>query len=129
MGSSGLNNGGVWKTIDGGTTWNLVLTRLDVWGVRIDPDMPSRVYAGAQGTGSMSGEGQFISEDGGATWIRMTGMPFTAYGAEWTFFDPADSQNIYVGTFGGGAWKARIVHAGRAGCSVYGGTGFGRGAA
>ena len=108
MGSSGLNNGGVWKTTDGGATWSHIVDKPDCWGVRIDPNDRNRVYLGAW-SWVEQGEGSFISEDGGTTWTRLVGMPFTSAGAKWTFFDPVDSQNIYIGTDGGGAWKARIV--------------------
>jgi hypothetical protein len=70
--------GGVWKTIDGGTTW---MPRTDkecslaMGSIAIDPVNPEIVYAGT-GEQHFSGDsyygcGVLRSGDGGATWVQL----------------------------------------------------------
>jgi len=58
--------GRIGKSTDGGTTWPLGLTRriteADISTLAIDPEQPSRLYAGT------TGQGLFRSDDGGASW-------------------------------------------------------------
>ncbi|OLC54281.1 MAG: hypothetical protein AUH92_04370 [Acidobacteria bacterium 13_1_40CM_4_69_4] len=80
-------NRGIYRSIDGGTTWDKVLYVADDSGgidVAIDPGDTNRVYAAIwqrQSLGSSwyiagPNSGIFRSTDGGATWSRMTnGLP------------------------------------------------------
>jgi len=58
--------GRIGKSTDGGTTWPLELTRritdANISTLVVDPEQPSRLYAGT------TGQGVFRSDDGGATW-------------------------------------------------------------
>ena len=81
---------GIYRSLDGGTTWEKVLYVADDSGgidVAIDPANPDRVYAAIwqrQSLGSSwyiagSNSGVFRSTDGGTTWSRMTnGLPLGA---------------------------------------------------
>lgn len=71
--------GGVWKTIDGGTTWislNDFMGNLAVCALIIDPNNSNTIYAGT-GEGffnldAIRGAGIFKSTDAGASWSQLS---------------------------------------------------------
>src|SRR5438132_2238290 len=78
----GTDNGGVWKTTDGGANWTpltdfvtdptIGAVPIAIGGVAVDPGNPNNVYA-ATGVGdnqvaSQPGVGVLKSTDGGRTW-------------------------------------------------------------
>lgn len=69
-GSGGQQGGcGLWKTTDGGSTWQPIgdsLPSLAISALAIDPSKPTRVYAATQD------QGMFRTEDGGTTWVQVT---------------------------------------------------------
>ncbi len=78
----GTAMGGVWKSVDGGTTWKPLMDdqpSLAVGSIAIDPASPSTVYVG---TGEPAfragygGRGLFKSTDSGATWSKIGGDGF-----------------------------------------------------
>ena len=84
---------GVYRTIDGGKTWERVLYKDENTGavqVAIDPNNPAIVYAdlwaarqGPWENGAWNGKesGLYKSTDGGATWKKLTnGLPTTEQG-------------------------------------------------
>ncbi len=87
--TSNARTSGIFKSIDGGTTWKQVLNRNDSTGgmtLKMDPNNPRIVYASLwqayRNAWSMSsggsGSGLFKSTDGGDTWKEITrnpGMP------------------------------------------------------
>ncbi|MBK7632659.1 MAG: T9SS type A sorting domain-containing protein [Ignavibacteriales bacterium] len=70
--------GGVWKSVDGGTTWtalNDFMGNLAVCALVIDPNNPNTIYAGT-GEGffnldAIRGAGIFKSTDAGASWSQL----------------------------------------------------------
>ena len=73
--------GGIWKTTDGGTTWQDIgfnLASLTFGSIAIDPSNPDVVYAGAGesiryfNAVTYSGKGLYKSTDAGATWTQIT---------------------------------------------------------
>ncbi|WP_170134764.1 T9SS type A sorting domain-containing protein [Marinirhabdus gelatinilytica] len=67
----GANTGGVWKTLDGGETWQPLgdtFTNLTVYSVAIDP-LDSDTYYFGSSSGLV-----FKSIDGGATWSQLADM-------------------------------------------------------
>jgi photosystem II stability/assembly factor-like uncharacterized protein len=112
--------GGLWKTTDGGTTWNPTtddLPRLSSGSVAIDRNNPSTIY---YGTGELNfnvdgypGEGIFKSTDDGTTWSQA--MPFTSKGALYftgkivvasnSTVYAAGYYDAYKSTDGGQTWK------------------------
>lgn len=112
---AGSVGGGVWKTIDGGNTWNPLtdlLPSIGIGALAMDPQNPDTLYAG---TGewytnstrgdSIRGAGIFKTTDGGATWTQ---LPGTASPATTSFYftnkivvSPNDSNKIYAATYGG----------------------------
>ena len=77
--------GGGWRSVDGGATWEKVIDKPFVWKITVDPEEPTRLWAGIQCYSTLwadpdyEGEGVAISEDGGDTWDLMPTFPFTAY--------------------------------------------------
>lgn len=92
-------DGGVYKTVDGGTTWLAVKTGNSVYSLGIDPLTPDTVYAGAW-------EGVYKTTDGGDTWQAYNeGLP---YGPSIRTFaiDPGTPSTVYVGTIRYGIFKS-----------------------
>ena len=102
---------GVYKTTDGGNSWQRVLYKDENTGavqVTLDPNNPDVVYAdmwaGRQGpweNGAWNGDesGLFKSTDGGATWKKLTnGLPTPAQGLGRIGFciAPTDSRRLYA---------------------------------
>lgn len=95
---------GVWKTIDGGITWQHTGTNLgepncDEYGLTIDPKN-SNVYAAATKI--------FMSYDKGNTWYGFNNSFLNGFAVSPTI-DPYNSDIIYVGVIGGdqpGLWKS-----------------------
>lgn len=102
---------GVYRTLDGGNTWEKVLYFDENTGaiqVTLDPNNPQVVYAdmwaGRQGpweNGAWNGKesGLFKSTDGGNTWKKLTkGLPTTEQGLGRIGFciAPSDSKRMYA---------------------------------
>jgi photosystem II stability/assembly factor-like uncharacterized protein len=100
---------GVYRTTDGGRTWQKVLYKDDKTGaidVAIDPANPSVVYASLwevrRTPWSLSsggpGSGLYKSTDGGTTWRRLegNGLPAGILGRIGIAVSPADSSRIYT---------------------------------
>ncbi|MER6384181.1 hypothetical protein [Streptomyces sp. NPDC001250] len=79
------NDGGIWKTTDGGTTWQPktdLMPSLSMGAVALEPGNPSTVYAGTgnifDGGGQFTkGVGIYKSLDGGETWSVQGAAAFT----------------------------------------------------
>lgn len=75
---AGSVSGGIWKSVNGGTTWNVVndqLPNLAIGSMAFDPQNPLVIYAGT-GEGVFNGDaigglGIYKSTDGGDTWAVM----------------------------------------------------------
>ena len=121
---------GVFRSTDGGRTWNRVLFRDDKTGavdLVMDPNNPDVLYAGLwevfRTPYSLSsggpGSGLFKTTDGGATWAELTprpGLPKPVWGKIGVTVSGADSNRLYAiieardgGIFmsddAGGSWK------------------------
>lgn len=98
--------GGCYRSVDGGAHWTRMAIPVPAVGSgplgntpygyapSIDPGNTLTAYYGTEN------QGFFKTLDGGATWARVTDLPFSSiqhvnFGA----------GNVYVGTFGGGVWK------------------------
>lgn len=64
-----VRGGGVWKSIDGGATWNLLTNTTGFWNVsKIACDAAGNVYVGTNG----NNQGLQRSTNGGASWTNIT---------------------------------------------------------
>jgi len=99
---------GVYRTLDGGDTWEKVLFLSDKTGavdLEFCPDNPDEIYASFWHcerkpwtiiSGADEG-GLFRSSDGGDTWIHLTeGLPQDLIGKSDLAVSPADPDRIYV---------------------------------
>ena len=100
---------GLYRSLDGGTTWKQVLFTNDRTGaseVAIDPQHPNIVFAGMWQrqeapweNGSFIGSegGMYRSTDGGDTWTKLTGhgLPDNILQVQITI-SPSDSRRIYA---------------------------------
>ncbi|MCF8379662.1 MAG: T9SS type A sorting domain-containing protein [Bacteroidales bacterium] len=71
---AGAPSGGLWKTIDGGTTWTSIgdqLASLGVSDIAINPQDPNIIYiaTGDGDSGDTYGSGILKSTNGGSTWF------------------------------------------------------------
>ena len=124
---AGTASGGLWKSTDGGTTWDPIFDEQPVHSIgsiAIDQDNPDVVWVGT-GEGNPrnsqnAGDGVFRSMDGGRTWTRV-GLRGTrsihrllihpddadvAYaGAQGATWGPTPERGVYKTTDGGANWE------------------------
>jgi hypothetical protein len=110
---------GLYKTIDGGKNWSLLLHGSNLStgcsGLAMDPANPDRLFAGlwdfrrkgwtfrsgSDGPTGESGSGLFLTEDGGATWKPLDehsapGLPPPPWGRLDVTFAPSNPQRVYA---------------------------------
>lgn len=123
-------SGGVWKTVNAGTTWTPVFENegaFSIGAVALDPKNPSTVWVGTGERNSQRsvgyGDGVYRSDDGGKNW-RNVGLKTSEHIGR-IAIDPRDSNVVFVAaqgplwsaggerglyktTDGGKTWKAVI---------------------
>ncbi|MDP2389501.1 MAG: sialidase family protein, partial [Acidobacteriota bacterium] len=128
----GTATGGLWKTVNNGTTWEVLFDDLDdavsIGDIAINPNDANTVWVGTgennnRQSGSW-GNGVYKSTDGGRTW-KNVGLPNSKHIAR-IIVDPVDHDIVYVAALGslwgaggergvykttdGGLTWARILH-------------------
>ena len=112
----GTAAGGVWKTINGGTTWEPIFDKqptLSIGDFALEPGNPDVIYVGtgeANTRNSVSfGRGLYKSTDGGKSW-RFLGLGDTRHIAR-VMVHPTDPRTIYVCAVGhiGGPSAERLA--------------------
>ncbi len=98
----GENGGGIFKSLDGGQTWENTtdgLEHTDFWACAIDPGNPERMYAGES-----SGGGVLRSTDGGQTWSQINDglQDLRVFSLA---VDPANPKIIWAGTESKGVFR------------------------
>jgi photosystem II stability/assembly factor-like uncharacterized protein len=72
--ANGCSNTGIYRSSDGGSTWDLVLGEGCATGLVMDSANPRRLYA-ALSRVDPSIAGIYETTDGGTTWTKLTGCP------------------------------------------------------
>ncbi len=102
----GTATGGLWKTVNNGTTWDVLFDDLDdtvsIGDIAINPNDANTVWIGSgennnRQSGSW-GNGLYKSIDGGKTWKHM-GLPTSKHIAR-IIVDPIDHDIVYVAALG-----------------------------
>jgi len=101
----GVASGGVWKTVNDGTTWTPVFEKegsSSIGWVTLDPNDPSVVWVGAGESNSQRsvgyGDGIYRSDDGGKNWKNL-GLKKSEHIGR-VVIDPRDSKVVYVAAAG-----------------------------
>jgi photosystem II stability/assembly factor-like uncharacterized protein len=101
----GVNNGGVWKTIDYGRTWVPIFDDQptgSVGDLAVAPSNPSIIYVGSgeglQRPDLSTGDGVYKSTDAGKTWRNMGLKDAQQIGS--IIVDPKDPNRIFVAALG-----------------------------
>jgi len=135
----GTAAGGMWKTINGGTTWTPIFERertLSIGDFALEPGNPNVLYVGtgeANVRNSVSfGRGMYKSTDGGSSW-RHIGLGDTRHIAR-VMVNPLDPRTVYACAVGhmagpnaergvfvsrdaGGTWTRALYLDDRHGCA------------
>jgi photosystem II stability/assembly factor-like uncharacterized protein len=103
----GVEQGGLFKTIDGGRNWHEIDSYArpddevyrDIHQCVLRPSHPDEIYM----TGGM---GLYRSEDGGKSWVHLTGRNFRIGYPDKLIFSPLDDRTMFMcGSFGNpGTW-------------------------
>lgn len=97
----GTTTGGLWKTVNNGTTWEVLFNTRDdvvsIGDVTIDQRNPDLVWVGTGGSQSW-GNGVYKSMDGGKTWTHQ-GLADSKYITR-ILLDPSDPNIVYVAALG-----------------------------
>jgi photosystem II stability/assembly factor-like uncharacterized protein len=101
----GVASGGVWKTVNDGTTWTPVFDKegsYSIGWVALDPNDPAVVWVGAGESNSQRsvayGDGIYRSDDGGKNWQNL-GLKKSEHIGR-VVVDPRDSKVVYVAAEG-----------------------------
>lgn len=101
----GVGSGGIFKTVNGGTTWTSIFDNEDSYSIgciTLDPNNPETIWVGSgenvSGRHVGYGSGVFRSRDGGTTWENM-GLTASEH-IGMIRVDPRDSNVIYVAAQG-----------------------------
>lgn len=97
--------GGVWKTINGGTTYKPLFDSQGSYSIGVvtmDPNNPNVIWVGTGENNNQRsvsyGDGLYKSEDGGASWTHMGLKNSEHIGS--IVIDPENSDRIYVAAIG-----------------------------
>jgi photosystem II stability/assembly factor-like uncharacterized protein len=101
----GVASGGVWKTVNGGTTFTPVFQNegsYSIGHVVIDPKNPNTIWVGTGEANNQRsvgwGDGVYRSDDGGRSWRNM-GLKDSQHIGR-IVIDPRDSKVLYVAAYG-----------------------------
>jgi len=100
-----VGSGGVWKTVNAGTTWTPIFdhqTSYSIGCITLDPSNPDVVWVGTgENVGGRHvgfGDGVYLSRDGGANWEKR-GLEKSEHISK-IVVDPADPNTLWVAAQG-----------------------------
>ena len=120
--------GGIWKSLNGGTTWSVIddlMVNLAITSIVFTPGNPAVMYASTgesfRNADSIRGAGIFKSVDGGTTWAQLASTNTADF--YWTarLSISADATTILAATRDAGLWRS--TDAGATFNRVYGASG------
>ena len=98
----GHEESGLYRTTDGGTTWEKLLQKgPEHFGGFYHPARPGWIYATL--TEGAPESGLYLSTDDGKTWRPLPDLPFA--NVQRVHFDPADPDHVILSTFGGSVFR------------------------
>lgn len=125
----GTTGGGVWKTIDGGNSWQNVSDGYfktgTIGAIAVAPSDKNVVYVGTgehaiRGVMSHDGDGMYRSTDGGRTWKKI-GLDLSQHiarivvdpqnpdvvfvAAQGALYSPSEERGVFKSIDGGATWK------------------------
>jgi len=126
-----VGSGGVWKTVNAGTTWDSIFDgqgSYSIGAITLDPSNPNTVWVGTgENIGGRHvgyGDGVYVSHDGGATW-KNVGLkesehisrvvihpedPDTVWvAAQGPLWSAGGERGLYKTTDGGETWNRTLV--------------------
>ena len=109
--SRGVFAGGVYRSDDGGVTWQHVLEDRFAEGLAVDPRDADVVYAGLTDHpyhDESTGRGILGSRDGGRTWTSLNGNGLTCRHVTTITIDPNQPTRLYLGTGGNGVFVGEV---------------------
>ena len=112
----GAAQGGVWKTVNGGTSWTPLTDQqasLAIGAMAFDPTNPNIIYVGTgephSSLDSYYGAGILKTSDGGATWTRLGASIFGGMGISDIVVDPTNPSIVYAAASTSVAGDARTA--------------------
>ncbi|MDT8450237.1 MAG: hypothetical protein RQ847_08675, partial [Wenzhouxiangellaceae bacterium] len=126
-----VGSGGVWKTVNSGTTWEPIFDgqgSYSIGEIALDPSNPNTVWVGTgENVGGRHvgfGDGVYVSRDGGASWNNV-GLKASEHigrivihpkdsdtvwvAAEGPLWSSGGERGLYKTTDGGKTWKRTLV--------------------
>jgi photosystem II stability/assembly factor-like uncharacterized protein len=106
--------GGVYRSDDGGSTWEQVLRDRFAQGLAVHPNQPGTVLVGLNDHpyhDQCTGGGILGSQDGGKTWKSLNDDTLTVHQVTVLAFDPHDPARLFAGTGGNAAFVTRLTPA------------------
>jgi len=101
----GVGSGGVWKTVNSGTTWEPIFDgqgSYSIGDIALDPSNPNTVWVGTgENVGGRHvgyGDGVYVSHDGGGTWNNV-GLEGSEHIGK-IVIHPEDSDTVWVAAEG-----------------------------
>lgn len=101
---------GIWKSVDGGQTWQRMTQFTHPTSITLDPNHPDTLFASGlyDLSGNWGAGGALTTVDGGKTWTKNTKLPLES-NLDQVTLDPSDSKKAFFLFFGGGIFYGPAI--------------------